>query len=187
MGNVERKILGIDNSLDEGEELWDKLLAVVGDKHTTDVQLDVVALLGWLKAIHWGTLWHVEDSLELKLALNREVLDSEVLFPIVGDVLVECGILLLGDVVWVSHPDWLLLVHQLPLVGDFLHLLLLLLLLLIDLLDLRGITFLVIGLLVLLIVVADLLLGGLLHPQADWVVDELRVLLDELLNALLVE
>merc|ERR1719162_1245486 len=105
-------------------------------------------------------------------------------------MLVECGILLLGDVVWVSHPDWLLLVHQLPLVGDFLHLLLLLLLLLIlliDLLDLRGITLLVIGPLVLLIVVADLLLGGLLNPQADWVVDELRVLLDELLRALLVE
>ena len=45
----------------------------------------------------------------------------------------------------VPHPDWLLLVDQLPLVGDLLDsLLLLLLVLLIDLLDLRRIAFLVI-------------------------------------------
>merc|ERR1712072_1032913 len=189
-GDVERKVLGVNNALDEGEELGDKLLAVVGDEHTTHVQLDVGALLGWLEHVEGSTLGHKQDRLELKLALNLEVLHSEALLPVVGDVLVEGGVLLLGDVIRVPHPDGLLLVDKLPLVGDLLHLLLLLLLLLVllvDLLDLGGITLLVLLVLILVLIVADLLLGGLLHPQANWVVDELRVLLNELLEPLLIE
>merc|ERR1712144_160717 len=69
-GDVERKVLGVNNALDEGEELGDKLLAVVGDEHTTHVQLDVGALLGWLEHVKGSTLGHKQDRLELKLALN---------------------------------------------------------------------------------------------------------------------
>merc|ERR1711861_12856 len=87
--NVKGKVLGVDNALDEGQEFGDELLAVVGDEHTAHVQLDVVALLGWLEAVEWGSLWYVQDSLELELTLDREVLYGEMLFPIVGDVLVE--------------------------------------------------------------------------------------------------
>ena len=142
--------------------------------------------------IHQTNLEHVErraardeeHGAELELALHGEVLDGEVILPVVGDVLVEGGVLLLGDVIRVPHPDGLLLVDKLPLVGDLLHLLLLLLLLLvllIDLFDLGGVTLLVLLVLILVLIVTDLLLSGLLHPQADGVVDELRVLLDELL------
>merc|ERR1712017_71976 len=109
-GNVERKVLGVDDTLDEAEELGDELVAAIGDEDTAHVELDVGLLL------------------------------------------------------------WLLL----------------LLLVLIDLLDLRLVAILIV-VLILVLVVGDLLLGGLLHPEGDRVVDELRVLLDELLDALLVE
>merc|ERR1712144_84385 len=172
-GDVEGKVFRVDDALDEGQVLRDEVVAGVGDEHTTHVQLDVGLLLGGLEHVEWGTLGHEEHSLELELALNREVLDGEVILPVVGDVLVEGGILLLGDLLGVAHPEGLLLVHELPLVGDLLDGLLLLLLLLV--------------LLVLLLIVGDLLLGGLLNPEGDGVVDELGVLLDELLDALLVE
>ena len=79
-----------------------------------------------------------EDGLELKLTLNGEVLDSEVLFPIVRQALVEGSVLLLGDIAGVTSPDRLRLVELL--VGDFLLLdllgLLLLVLIFVNLFDL---------------------------------------------------
>ena len=44
-GDVERQILGVDDTLDEVEVLGDEVLAVVHDEDTADVELDVVALL----------------------------------------------------------------------------------------------------------------------------------------------
>ena len=60
------------------------------------------------------------------------------LFPVVGQALVERGVLLLGDIRGVTRPDWLGLVELLVLNGLLLDLLglLLLLLVLVDLLDL---------------------------------------------------
>ena len=67
---------------------------------------------------------------------------------------------------WVAHPQGLLLVHQAPRVGDFLHGLLLLLLLLffllvilLDLLDVGIVILVLVGL-----VIGDVLLGGVLDP-----------------------
>merc|ERR1719247_3681022 len=187
-GNVEREVLGVNDALNEGEELWDEVLTSVGDEHTTHVEFDVALLLGWLELVEWSPLWDEDHGLELKLPLDGEMLDSEVILPVVADVFVEGSILFLGDLVWVAHPEWLLLVHELPLVGDFLDglLLLLLLLILIDLLNL-WLVIIAVLILVLILIVGDLLLGGLLDPEGDWVVDELGVLLDELLDALLVE
>ncbi len=91
---VERKILRVDNTLDEAEPLWDEVGGIVGDEDTADVELDVVLGLLGLEEIEWSTLWDEEDGAELKLTLNREVLDSKVVFPVVGERLVERGILL---------------------------------------------------------------------------------------------
>mmetsp|Transcript_17764 Transcript_17764/g.57462 ORF Transcript_17764/g.57462 Transcript_17764/m.57462 type:complete len:716 (-) Transcript_17764:251-2398(-) len=185
-GDVEGEILGVDDALDEGQPLGDDLLAVVHDEHAADVELDVVALLLAVEEVEGRALGGKEHGLELELALHREVLDREVLLPIIGERLVEGGVLVLGDLVGVAHPDGLLLVHELPLVADLLDLLGLLLLLLIgDLLDLALLVLALLGLL--LLVVGDLLLGGLLGPQGDGVGDELGVLLDEVLEAALLE
>merc|ERR1712138_331686 len=106
------------------------------------------------------------------------------LLPIVRERLVEGAVLLLRHLLRLARPDRLLLVHEVPLVRHLLDLLLLLLLLrllLVDLLNLRLVA------LVLLIVVINLLVDRLLGPEADRVVDELGVLLDEVLEAALLK
>ena len=54
--DVEREILGVDDTLDEVEVLGDKVLAVVHDEDTADVELDVVALLLGLEEIEGCTI-----------------------------------------------------------------------------------------------------------------------------------
>merc|ERR1711975_210481 len=93
------------------------------------VELDVArVLLLRLEEVERRALRHEEDRGELELALHAEVLHGEVLLPVVGEGLVEGAVLLLGDLLGLARPDGLLLVHEVPLVGDLLDLLLLLLL-----------------------------------------------------------
>merc|ERR1712144_104856 len=73
-GDVEGKVLRVDDALDEGQVLRDEVIAAISDEHTTHIQLDVGLLLGGLKHVEWGTLGHEEHSLELELALDGEVL-----------------------------------------------------------------------------------------------------------------
>ena len=91
----------------------------------------------------YSPLGDEEDSLELKLTLDREMLDGKVLLPIVGQALVKGPILFGGDVLRVSRPDRLGLVEFLVFNGNFLDLLRLLwLFLIIDLFDL-GLRFII--------------------------------------------
>lgn len=98
-GNVEREILGVDNTLDEIEVFRDEVLAIVHDKDAADIELDVVTLLLGLEEIEGSTakemscasasqtnplpLGNKEDGLEFELTLNREVLYGEVVLPVV--------------------------------------------------------------------------------------------------------
>ena len=50
-GDVQRQILGVDDTLDEVEVLGDELLAIVHDEDAADVELDVVALLLGLEEV----------------------------------------------------------------------------------------------------------------------------------------
>ena len=87
--------------------------------------------------------WDEEDSLELKLAFDREMLDGKMLLPIVGQALVKGPILFGGDVLRVPRPDRLGLVEFLVFSGNFLDLLCLLwLFLVIDLFNL-GLRFII--------------------------------------------
>ena len=102
-------------------------------------------------------LWNEKDSLELKLTFNGEVLDGEMVLPVIGQALVEGGVLFGGNVGRIACPDRLGLVQFLVgglLFFDLLRFLLLgLVLLIIDFLNLG----LVISLLHLLILILDLL------------------------------
>ena len=60
-----------------------------------------------------------EDGLELELTLDGEVLDGEVVLPVVGERLVEGAVLLGRDVLRVARPQGLGLV-ELDLLGDVL-------------------------------------------------------------------
>ena len=106
-GNVEGQILGIHDSLDEVQVLGDQFLAVVHDEDTTDVQLDVVLLLLVFEQVEGSSLGDKEESTELQLTFNAEVLDGQVFFPIVGQRLVEFAVFFLRNVVGVASPDGL--------------------------------------------------------------------------------
>merc|ERR1712054_41903 len=185
--DVERQVLRVDDALDEGEPLRDEVLAVVHDEDAADVQLDVArVLLLRLEEVKRRALRHKEDGGELELALDGEVLDRQVLLPIIRERLVEGAVLLLRHLLRLARPERLLLVHEVPLVRHLLDLLLLLLL--VDLLNLRLVAVVLLLLvLVLVIVVINLLVDRLLGPEADRVVDELGVLLDEVLEAALLK
>ena len=105
-GDVQWEILGIDDTLDKVKILGNDLLAVVHDEHTTNVQFDRVLLLLVLEQIEWGAFGDEEKGAELQLTLDGEVLDGQVIFPVVGEGLVELGVLLIGDIIWVTGPDW---------------------------------------------------------------------------------
>jgi hypothetical protein len=75
-----------------------------------------------------------------------------VLFPIVGEGLVERRVLVLGDIIGLAHPDGLGLIESFVLVRNLLDLLLILGLLLL-ILDLRLVVLLVLILLVSLFVI----------------------------------
>ncbi len=85
-------------------------------------------------------LGNEQDSLEFELTLDRKVLDSEMVFPVVRQALVKRRILLLRDILRVASPDRLRLVELLVgrlLLLDLLRLLLLgLVLVVLDFLDL---------------------------------------------------
>lgn len=155
-GNVEREILGVHNTLDEIEVFGDQVLAIVHDKDTADIELDVVTLLLGLEEIERSTakemssasasqtsplpLRNKEDGLELELTLNREVFYGEVVLPVVRKRFVEGSVFFSGNILRVARPDGLRLVELLVddlLLLDRLRLLVLgLVFLVLDLLDL---------------------------------------------------
>ena len=116
-----------------------------------------------------------EDSLELKLTFNGEVLNSQVVLPVIGQALIEGRVLLGLDVVGVAGPDRLRLVQLFVLDLFLLDLFLLLVLrffgfvFILDFLDLRVfLIFLVfLLLLLLLLVVVNLLKKGELVDACD--------------------
>ena len=115
--DVEREVLRVDDTLDEVEVLGDEVLAVVHDKDAANVELDVVTLLLRLEEVERRALGDEQDRLEFKLTLNREVLDREVVLPVVGERLVEGAVLLGRDVGRVASPERLRLV-ELDLLSD---------------------------------------------------------------------
>ena len=54
--DVEREILGVNNTLDEVEVFGNDVLAVVHDKDATDVEFDIVTLLFGLEEVERSTI-----------------------------------------------------------------------------------------------------------------------------------
>merc|ERR1719474_1898837 len=178
-GDVEGEILRVDDAADEAEVFGDQFVTIVHDEDATDVQLDIVLRLFVLKKIEGSALGNVEKSLELELALDGEVLAGKMIFPVVGETLVEVAVFLLGDIVGVPRPDRFSLVQFLVLVELFL-----------DLFGLLGLGFVLLRGFVLLLpalVVGYLLLLLLRRHQVDRVSDELGMLLDDFFDLFFVQ
>mmetsp|Transcript_16694 Transcript_16694/g.19334 ORF Transcript_16694/g.19334 Transcript_16694/m.19334 type:complete len:219 (-) Transcript_16694:257-913(-) len=114
------------------------------------------------------------------------------LLPVVGERFVERRVLLLRDLLWLSHPKRLGLVELLVDMGDLLDLLFLLVLLLLLFLYFWLVAFAFLLLCVLLVLVliirfGDFLLVGLLAEQFNGEANELGVFLDEILDAFLLQ
>ena len=75
-------------------------------RNIPDVELDGVLLFLIFKEIEWGSLWDEKKGSELELTFNREMLDSQMIFPVIGQGFVKFGIFLIGNVIWVTSPDW---------------------------------------------------------------------------------
>jgi hypothetical protein len=151
--DVKGEIFRVDNTLDEVEVLGNDVFAIVHDENAAHVEFDVIALLLRLEEVEGSALRDEEDSLEFELTFNRKVLDSKVIFPVVGKTFVERAVLLACDVRWVACPDRLRLVELFVrdlLLLDLLGFLLLLVFILFDFLDL--------GLLALFLLLSFLLL-----------------------------
>jgi hypothetical protein len=184
--NVKREIFGINNTLDETEPFGHQVLTVIHDEDTTNVELDVVSLLLGLEHIERSTLGNVKDSTEFELTFNREMLDSQMVFPIVRESLVEFRVFFSLDILRVTGPERLGLVEFLVLNNGFLDGLLLLLILLLFLISnffnlgtFSGDNF--------LLIVRDFLLNLLLNNELNRVRDELGVLLNNVLDLLLIK
>ena len=80
--NVERKVLRVDDTLDEIEVLRDEVLAIIHDEDTANVEFDVVALLLRLEEIEGSTLRSMNNRLQrmcthtYRLGTKRMALNS---------------------------------------------------------------------------------------------------------------
>merc|ERR1719235_3020792 len=155
--NVQRQILRVHHALNKVQPFRHELIAVVHDEDTANVKLDVISLLLGLEEVERSTARHEDQCPELQLPLHAEVFHGQVVFPIVRQRLVERRVLLVRHILRLPHPQGLVFVQLLPLVGHLLHLLglfllFLLLLLLVHLLDLWLVTVLPLLLLLLLLI-----------------------------------
>merc|ERR1719230_1239114 len=187
--DVRRQILRVHHALHKVEPLRHELIAIVHDKHTANVEFDVISLLLGLEQVERSTARHEDQCAELQLSLHAEVFYGQVVLPIVRKGFVEGRVLFVRYVLRLPHPEWLVLVQLLPLVGHLLHLLglfllFLLLLLLVHLLDLWLVAILPLVLLLFLLIlgVRNLFLLGLLNVQLDGKANELGVFFHQILQ-----
>lgn len=104
---VKREILRVNNTLDKSKPFGDQISAVVSDENAANIELNIILGPLGLKEIEGSTLGNEKDSSEFKLTLNGEVLDGEMVFPIIREGLIKCGVLLAIDVGGVAGPDGL--------------------------------------------------------------------------------
>ena len=184
-GNVKREILRVYDTLDEIEILGDEIFAVVHDEDSTNVELNVVFLLLGFEEIEGSTLGDEENSSELELTFNLELLDSEMLFPVVGEGLVEVDVLFLGDVFRLAHPERLVLILLFEFGVHFFNFLFLLVLLFVFLFLNFDVVFLILffRFLIVVFIIGDFLLFSLLNLKFNGESNELRVLLDKVLDS----
>merc|ERR1719283_511422 len=104
-GDVEGKVLRVNDTLDKVEILRDELLAVVHDEDSSDVKLNVVFALLVLKQIEGSPLGDEKQSSELQLTLNGEMFHSQMLFPIIGQRFIKFSVFFAGNIIRSSGPN----------------------------------------------------------------------------------
>ena len=112
-GDVERQVVRVDDALDEAQVLGDERLAVVHDEHALDVELH--AALGVAhEQVHRRVARQEQQRLVLERALGGQPDGLQRLAPVVADVPVELGVLLVGDLLLRARPQRLARVDASP-------------------------------------------------------------------------
>merc|ERR1711892_1356932 len=93
--NVKRQILGVNNTLNKGQIVWNQILAIIRDEHSANIKLDVAFRLLVFKLVKGSPLWNEQKCSEFKLTFNREMLYRKMFLPIIGKRFVEFSILLI--------------------------------------------------------------------------------------------
>ncbi len=111
-GHVERQVVGIDHALDEPQVRRHQLLALVHHEHALDVELDAALHLGAVQ-VERRLARQVEQCVRLDRALHAHGDAAQWIGPVVGDVLVELLVLVVGDLALGAVPDRLHRVERL--------------------------------------------------------------------------
>ena len=120
---IERKVIRVNHTSDKVQVAWHHVLEVVSDEDTSDIQLDVVRESAILVEglIGLGN-WDKEERLEGDFTLSNKVGLSQGPICVLSDALVELVVLPRADFTWLSGPDGLGLVDQLPVPSGLLDL-----------------------------------------------------------------
>ena len=110
--NVQRKIVGVNHSLQEVEVPRDQIFDFIGNENSSDVQLEG-GFGSVVVVVHakWGGLGDVNDRLEFNFTLGFEVAVGQSFVARFGETLVEGLVFLFGNIFGRSSPDWLVLVE----------------------------------------------------------------------------
>jgi hypothetical protein len=176
-GYIELETVRVDDSLGEAEPLWNELLVVVHAENTAGLYFDVVQLLVWLEQVVRRAARHEQADSECDVARDAEVLESEILLPILRDRLVELAVFVLGNLRRLPKLKLPIFAHQLSFLFDARGLPLL-----VSVLDFTSA--LRLDLLRLVFVITHLLLLTPLDVQHDQRPVDLGILLDQLLQLL---
>ena len=114
--DVERQVVRIDHAAHEAQIRGQQLLGVVHDEHAPHVELQAAALVP-VPQVEGRTRRDVEKLHVLLAAFDAVVAPGERRLRVVGDVLVELLILLLGDLRFRARPQGARPVDRLVLVG----------------------------------------------------------------------
>ena len=119
--HVERQVVRVDDAADEAQVGRHQLLGVVHDEHPAHVELDAAPMFA-IPQVERRPRRQVEEQRELLPSLHLGVRVGERRVHVVGHVLVQLVVLLLGDLALGSGPERRGAVDLLVLVGDHLGL-----------------------------------------------------------------
>ena len=117
--HVERQVVRVDDAADEAQVGRHQLLGVVHDEHPAHVELDAAAVLA-IPQVERRPRRQVEEHRELLPSLHLGVRVGERRVDVVGHVLVQLVVLLLGDLALGPGPERRRAVDLLVFVGDHL-------------------------------------------------------------------